>query len=89
MTQVLDGAAREGIRNILRNSVVEITFTKADGSSRVMKCTLSEEFLPTVEKNHDENATKRAVNPDVCPVWDMENQAWRSFRWDSITGIAL
>lgn len=87
MTQVLDSVVREGIRNLLRQSVIEITFTKADGSSRVMKCTLSEEFLPKAEKK--ENATPRNVNPDVCPVWDMENQAWRSFRWDSITKIDI
>jgi hypothetical protein len=52
-----------------------------------MKCTLNEEFLPKIEAQ--ENTTSRAVNPEVCPVWDMENQAWRSFRWDSITGIKI
>jgi hypothetical protein len=52
-----------------------------------MKCTLNEEFLPKIEAQ--EKTTSRAVNPEVCPVWDMENQAWRSFRWDSITGIKI
>lgn len=87
MTQVLDNVAREGIRNILRSSVIDITFTKADGSTRVMKCTLNEEFLPKMEKK--ENTTPRNVNPDVCPVWDMENESWRSFRWDSIISIGI
>jgi len=87
MSQILDSVSREGVRNMLFASVVEITFTKSDGSSRVMKCTLNEEFLPKIEAQ--ENTTSRAVNPEVCPVWDMENQAWRSFRWDSITGIKI
>lgn len=87
MSQVLDGITREGIRNLLRESVVEITFTKTDGTSRVMKCTLSEEFLPQITK--ESGSTTKTPNPDVCPVWDMENQAWRSFRWDSITKIGL
>jgi hypothetical protein len=87
MSQILDSVGREGVRNILFASVVEITFTKSDGSSRVMKCTLNEEFLPKIEAQ--EKTTSRAVNPEVCPVWDMENQAWRSFRWDSITGIKI
>lgn len=83
----LDSVGREGIRNILRNSVIDIHFTKKDGSTRVMKCTLNEEFIPKREGEVTENTRK--ANPDVCPVWDMENQAWRSFRWDSITKIEI
>lgn len=77
--------SREGVRNLLRASVLDITFTKSDGSSRIMKCTLNEEFIPKFEKSEN----PRKPNPDVCPVWDMENQAWRSFRWDSITKIDI
>ena len=29
--------------------------------------------------------TKRKVNPDVVAVFDLDNEGWRSFRWDSIT----
>lgn len=83
----LDNVSREGIRNILRSSVIDVHFTKKDGSARVMKCTLNEEFIPQRENETSENARKS--NPDVCPVWDMENQAWRSFRWDSITKIEI
>ena len=28
---------------------------------------------------------KRKVNPDVVAVFDLDNEGWRSFRWDSIT----
>lgn len=84
----LDNVTREGIKNILRASVINVHFTKADGSTRVMKCTLNEEFIP-LRDSDTPPATPRKVNPDVCPVWDMENQAWRSFRWDSITKIEL
>lgn len=83
----LDGISREGIRNILRNSVIDVHFTKADGTTRVMKCTLNEEFIPP--RDSETSDSTRKVNPDVCPVWDMENQAWRSFRWDSITKIEI
>lgn len=88
MTVALDLVSREGIRNMLRASVIEVTFTKSDGTSRTMKCTLNEEFIPQKDTT-TEPTTARKVNPDVCPVWDMENQAWRSFRWDSITNIAI
>lgn len=82
---MMDGITKEGIRNLLRNSVVTITFTKADGTPREMKCTLSEQFLPAQEVTE----SKRKNSPDSCPVWDMEKQAWRSFRWDSIVKIQL
>jgi hypothetical protein len=84
----LDPVVREGVKNILRASVIDITFTKADGSERVMKCTLNEEFIPAREESETPTSVRK-VNPDVCPVWDMENQAWRSFRWDSLKKIAI
>lgn len=31
---------------MLRDSVVTVTFTKVDGSERVMKCTLMSEYVP-------------------------------------------
>jgi len=83
----LDELGREGVRRILRTSVIDVTFVKADGSERVMKCTLDEQFIPQVEKK--EGAKTKTPNPEVCAVWDMENQAWRSFRWDSVKGITI
>jgi hypothetical protein len=29
----------------------------------------------------------RKVNPDIMNVYDLENQAWKSFRWDSIKSV--
>jgi hypothetical protein len=84
---MMDGITKEGIRNLLRNAVVTVTFTKADGTVRDMKCTLSPDFLPAQEVN--ESKSFRKISPDSCPVWDMEKQAWRSFRWDSISKISL
>jgi hypothetical protein len=84
----LDSLTREGIKNMLRSSVLDIIFTKADGTERAMKCTLNEEFIPARESSVD-SATPRKVNAEVCPVWDMESQAWRSFRWDSLKKIAI
>lgn len=81
----LDDVAREGVRNMLRNRVMEITFTKTDGTERVMKCTLQETVIP----QREDTGKTRAANPEVCSVWDVDKQAWRSFRWDSITRIEV
>jgi phage-related protein len=65
----------------LRKGVYEVTFTKADGSKRVMKCTLIESMLPSYEKK-TERTTK--IKDDVVAVYDLDNAGWRSFRADSV-----
>jgi hypothetical protein len=69
---------------LLRSEVVDITFTKKDGSERILKCTLMESKIPT-EKIP--KGTEKLKNDEVVPVFDVENDGWRSFRWDSIRQI--
>lgn len=69
----------------LHAGIVEITFTKKDGTKRVMECTLKDDMIPQLELPLEENKKERKVNPDVLPVWDTQKGGWRSFRWDSIT----
>ena len=69
---------------LLRSEVVEITFTKKDGSERIMKCTLMESKIPSEIMP---KGTEKAKNDEVLPVFDIENDGWRSFRWDSIRQI--
>jgi hypothetical protein len=83
---------RADLVSILVNSVAIVTFTKVDGSTRIMKCTLQEDFLPALKgSNH-----KRSQ--EVLPVWDIEAKSntdqtrsgsWRSFRLDSIQSIEI
>jgi hypothetical protein len=74
---------REDLAAILRNSVAVVTFVKKNGELRKMKCTLKEDVLP------DLVGTKRKRNYDVLPVWDLEKNAWRSFRLDSIENVEV
>ena len=39
----------------LKQGDVSVTFTKKDGTERVMKCTLKEDAIPTVESSKKEN----------------------------------
>ena len=79
----LDDVTRDGVRNILRSKIATVSFTKKDNTNRILKCTLDENIIPPTTGNI------RAVNSEVCRVWDVENQAWRSFRWDSITKLEV
>jgi hypothetical protein len=79
---------KENIINKLHNGICKVIFTKNNGESRVLQCTLNDKLLPTVESNEEGPKRTRKQNPDVMSVWDVENSGWRSFRWDSITDFS-
>ncbi len=68
---------------LLKEKQIKVLFNKKDGTLREMLCTLSEETIGTVQQAK----AVRKRNPDVLPVWDIENRAWRSFRLDSIIKV--
>lgn len=68
------------LREALHTHVVQVNFIKADGSMRVMQATLRESDLPT----QTETISPRVSSSQVCKVWDLDKQAWRSFRTDQV-----
>lgn len=74
------------LKNSLQNGVVTVTFTKKDGSERVMKCTLAENFI--AQKDLPKGNT-RSVNTETIAVYDVDVSGWRSFRLDSIKSIII
>jgi hypothetical protein len=70
---------KDMIREAARAGVINVQFTKKDGSLREMRCSLQEQYLPPLM---GEAETKD--NPDVLAVWDIEVEGWRSFRIDSV-----
>jgi hypothetical protein len=76
---------KDTLRKELKESVKTITFTKTDGSQRVLKCTLQESMLPPVDTTKTVAAKKQ--NDEALAVWDTENAGWRSFRFDSIISV--
>ena len=70
------------IKQEMKTGVVLVTFTKANGDERVMECTLAEYLLP-------ETTQPSSNNEDVCVVFDLEANAWRSFRYDRVTSVEI
>jgi len=70
---------KTAVKSALLNGPTTITFTKVDGTTRTMKCTLNEALLPKREITQSE----RKVNEDVQTVFDIELNQWRSFKWDN------
>ena len=71
---------------LLRSEIVALTFIKKDGSERIMKCTLVEQKIPL---EFAPKGVERAKNDASVAVFDLENNGWRSFRWDSLKDISF
>ncbi len=90
---------KEELVKSLKESVCEVVFTKVDGSERTMKCTLREDVLaPFIKAIEDRNkqllaegkeVKVKAENPNVLSVIDMEKNAWRSFKLDTIKSVKV
>jgi hypothetical protein len=74
------------LKQALLDDVVFVLFVKKDGTERRMTCTLKPDLLPA-QTDLEEAVQKKTPNPDVLAVWDLENQGWRSFRYDSVIGF--
>jgi hypothetical protein len=77
----------EWLKGMLFVSTVTITFTKKDGTERVMKCTLQPELLPKVEIKEDKQPRKKST--DVLSVFDLEMNNWRSFTLKSVKKVHI
>lgn len=70
---------------LLKQHVLEITFTKVNGEERVMPCTLREDRLPAREPVLEGSSSKRRPPPDGnVSVFCTDKNEWRSFRFDNL-----
>jgi len=77
---------REWVTDVLRKQEITVSFLKKDGELREMRCTLQEGVVPVFIPATDRT---RTPNPEVCPVYDLDKQEWRSFRFDAVTKISF
>lgn len=77
--------SREQALSDLRRSIQRVTFTKKDGSTRVLYATLLPHLLPERESN-DQPLKESKTPPSMVVVWDIEKNDWRSFHLDKVTG---
>ena len=92
---------RDWIKSLLNKQEITVSFTKADGTERDMKCTLNWDLIPEqpqkpttgpvdgIVLESAKKPRKEAKEPDpaVIKVYDLEAQAWRSFRMDRLKKI--
>ena len=76
------------LNGMLKVTDMTVTFTKKDGTERVMKCTLKPDVLPVVEtKPLAEGKQPRKESTTSIRVFDLEKQEWRSFTTQSVTKV--
>lgn len=76
---------KEEIQALARRGVLNVVFTKVDGTERQMRCTLMTEHLPDAPDK--DNPSGRRENADVLSVWDLEKNDWRSFHVSSVRNL--
>jgi hypothetical protein len=82
--------AEDDLRYMLSRSALMVTFTKKDGTERVMLCTTAPSLLPDYAFPYNEDAkNEKPKTPGLVAVWDINSDGWRSFRFDSIISVSL
>jgi hypothetical protein len=87
---------RDWVRSLLQKGTITVTFIKADGTVRDMKCTLDWASIPPdaiklsspVDGIVKENKKPRKEpDPHSLRVFDVDKGEWRSFRFDRLQKI--
>jgi hypothetical protein len=73
----------EQLNQMLREQILTVTFLKLDGDQRVMTCTKSQALIPEAHLPK----TGREAKPGTVNVWDVNAQAWRSFRYNRVQQV--
>jgi hypothetical protein len=89
---------RDWVRSLAQKSVITVTFVKADGTIRDMKCTLDGAQIPidkqprgqavqSIDGIVRESRQRREPDEHSLRVFDVDKQEWRSFRFDRLQKV--
>lgn len=76
---------RDDIIHLLRTGSIVVTFTKADGTVREMRCTTRDVIIGS--PHHEVTSAK--PNETIIRAFDLDKQAWRSFRVESVISVEV
>ena len=77
---------RDDMKATLLKNVCDVRFTKVDGTTRDMRCTLKEDLLPEPVASDTEINRNRKPNDSVQVVWDLDKKEFRVFNWNTVKG---
>lgn len=86
---------RNWVKSLLQTGEITVTFVKADGTDRKMRCTLHPEKLPPtpvatgpVDGIVKESRERKKPDEHSLRVYDLDKSEWRSFRFDRLKKVA-
>ena len=79
--------SKEELLNSLRNRTVRVTFTKVDGTTRVMNATLNKEFIEEKNLVPKGGLLEQKTKDTVIKVVDTDINEWRSIKFDNIIEV--
>lgn len=68
----------------LSEQVIEVVFTKKDGSIRSMNCTRNMGLIPNEYHPKNSEDSTSLESAENIKVFDVDKQGWRSFNFSSI-----
>ena len=89
---------RDWVRGVLEVTEITVTFVKADGTLRDMRCTLDRDKIPPQPPRQlnkapvdgivrESRKPRKEPDPHSIRVFDLEKQEWRSFRFDRLRKV--
>lgn len=80
--------------DVLKTNKISLKFEKVDKTIREMNCTLIPDLLPKIPEHVLESQETIEVKPrkeseTAFRVWDLDKEAWRSAKWDSLISFDI
>ena len=81
---MIEKVSRDAIRKMLREGLVNIKFTKKNGTIRDMECTLLPLYIP---EDMRPKGTGSVTNENILRVYDIIEDDWRCFLVDNVLSV--
>lgn len=76
---------KEFVQTLRENFETKFKFQKKDGTEREVRGTLNFDVIP---KESTPKGTQTWEDPDdIVKYWDLDKEAWRSFRWEQFIDL--
>ena len=90
MDDLTEASLHSWLKMVLNQQPATITFTKLDGTERVMNCTLEASKLPpAVPLAEGKTPRKESTSTKALRVFDLEKKEWRSFTIKNVKSVNL
>jgi hypothetical protein len=77
------------ITTLLHEHQCIVDFTKLDGESRTMPCTLRSDLMPVATQVLKEDIVDRPINYETITVWCTDKQAWRAMKTMNVLSVKV